>query len=269
MAYFSYRNLKKVIKKQDKKFISVYGSLFYEFKNNNGLLSTQYYALFFLRRNIFIFAQIFLNDYPETQLTICIICSFMVIFKQFILYMILYSPFEDRILQTTNLISEIGIALTLFCLSGYFLEQNVEKLEILDDIIIYLVASIMIVLTLGPIFISARSLVQFIKEKMTQNTLKSNKINPLKRVNRNKTKKVLSKLEDSFDAPIVNTPNIQSPEISDIDSSDLTVTSRPNNYYILSNQHQKLQEDTKKSEENVQEFYGKQIEIETIKNESR
>ena len=53
--------------------VKSYGSLFFEFKNNQGILSSMYYVWFFLRRLLYVANLIFLRDFVALQFSLNIL----------------------------------------------------------------------------------------------------------------------------------------------------------------------------------------------------
>ena len=72
-------------------FQSKYSSLFGEFKNNKGYLSSQYYSIFLLRRLIFLLSQVLLNNYQFTQAIINIVSSLLQLG-----FLIICMPFKEN-----------------------------------------------------------------------------------------------------------------------------------------------------------------------------
>ena len=77
--YFSLKNSKKI--SNDNELNANWGTLFYEFNNDKGLGSSQFYFYFFVRRIFYMIIQFFLQDWPIIQLTLNIVLSSAVIFK--------------------------------------------------------------------------------------------------------------------------------------------------------------------------------------------
>ena len=75
----SYKNREKIANKDDE-IEANWGTLFYEFNNDKGLGSSQYYFYFFTRRILFMIIQFFMQDYPIIQVSLNIVLSLMVIF---------------------------------------------------------------------------------------------------------------------------------------------------------------------------------------------
>lgn len=143
------------------------------------------------------------------------------------LYLIVYVPFEDKIIQYINVITEIGISITLICLSGYFLEISESSVSYVDDIVMYLVALIMLVQTIGPILITVRTVYLIIKQKMTKNGFKNStsRIKPIHNSGKNGKRIDKDKLEDFFGDEDVSPT---SPAVT-LDE-DYTVGQRPNQF---------------------------------------
>lgn len=143
--------------------ITRYGSLFSEFKNNRGILSSMFYPIYYLRRIVFALSQVMLNNYPIIQVSMNLGFNFL----QFS-HLIYYRPFKD----IDVLISEfVGESCTLF-VSGvicFLLKKNSnEELKLIEDLIIYSILSCGIIQYL----VCLRSLLASIS-KLIKKSLKS------------------------------------------------------------------------------------------------
>ena len=177
ILFLSYIAFNDIQDRRNLTFHNKYASLFGEFKNNDGYLSTQYYSLFFLRRLEFLLSQVFLNDYLYAQTIINIVAS---IFQ--VLFLIVYLPFKD----TGALISVISgeIATTIFmCGSLIFLtEISQENSAIVEIILIYIVICSMLVQTLvclHSIIISITLILKRVLREKKINAIKVHKIIPI------------------------------------------------------------------------------------------
>ena len=92
------------IKNGSDQFKKKWGSLFLEFKNDRGLLSSQYYLIYFTRRVAYALSQIYLNSLPFVQGGINIFFSLMTL-----THLLYYKPFKDGTILTTNIIGEINM----------------------------------------------------------------------------------------------------------------------------------------------------------------
>ena len=98
----------------DKGFTKVYGSLFTEFKNDRGTISSLYYVWFFARRVFYVANLIFLRDFVGLQLALNILhCCFSIAFLG------IYSPYKGRFTNFVTLYSEIAVVF-IFALCGSF-----------------------------------------------------------------------------------------------------------------------------------------------------
>ena len=59
---------------------NLYGTLFHEFKDDAGVLQSQFYTLFFLRRLLFVTIIFVLIDYPIIQICLCEVLSLSVLY---------------------------------------------------------------------------------------------------------------------------------------------------------------------------------------------
>ena len=126
-------------------FKKKWGSLFLEFKNDKGYLSSQYYLIYFTRRVVYAFSQIYLNYLPFLQGGINVFCSLLTL-----AHLLYYRPFKDSAIMVTNIIGEINMTLVmslvyilLWDVSPWY-EKKIEKsviYSILCSILIQIVVS--------------------------------------------------------------------------------------------------------------------------------
>ena len=149
---FSYVSLTE-IKTKDEDFEQKWGSLFNEFKNDRGFLSSQYYFIYFSRRVAYVLSQVYLNSYLFLQGGLNIFFSFLTL-----IFLLFYVPFKDSAVFYSNLVGEISITVVMiatFCFL-WDLEEFIQgKLESL--IIFSVIAGIMIQFLIS-IFIFGKSL---------------------------------------------------------------------------------------------------------------
>ncbi|CAG9335175.1 unnamed protein product [Blepharisma stoltei] len=159
---FSYKN-KNRIQSREKSFFASFSSLFYEFRTDRGLLGTQYYCVFFLRRLIYIINLVYLRDFPQTEVTINIVLSLMTI-----MHLWFFWPFEDSILQVSNFLTEILIFLIMSATSVYLFDLEQEIVSIVENAIIATVVTAIGIQSCASIAIFGKTLYGVIKNKLTK-----------------------------------------------------------------------------------------------------
>ena len=155
-------------------FQTKYSSLFGEFKNSKGYLSSQYYSVFLLRRLSFMLSQVLLNDYLFIQAIINIASSLLQLG-----FLIIYLPFKD----TGALLSVISgeIATTIF-ISGslvFLYDISPSISAIVEIVMIYSAVSgilIQIFVCIHSTLISLKQLWKVLKERIKLD--KTHKIAP-------------------------------------------------------------------------------------------
>ncbi|CAG9335203.1 unnamed protein product [Blepharisma stoltei] len=158
--YFTYKNRYKIQRNQ-RNFALLYDSFFYEFQTEKGFIYSLYYFVFFIRRLLYTVNLVFLCEYPKTQVFINIICSLMSIF-----YLIFYRPFKDRILQISNLISEIMIGVIMCATSFYLFEVSSSIISGIENAIIFISMIIMGAQFFSSVSIFLRTIYQIIRHKI-------------------------------------------------------------------------------------------------------
>ena len=131
---------KKLILVENEQFFKKYGSMYNEFKNIRGISKSLYYLIFFIRRILFIYSQIFLNEFLYLQSSLNLFGSCFCI-----IYLIIYIPFKDKITFFTVLLGEL-FSLEVTALSMVFIKYDDQlSVDIISDTIIY---SILIMIAL-------------------------------------------------------------------------------------------------------------------------
>lgn len=134
------------IQSEETEFKSKFGSLFDEFKNDRGQISSCYYALYFIRRIVFILSQLVLNSSPFVQFGLNVGFTLLTL-----AYLVFYRPFKVATNGVSNLISEISILLvqvTTFTFNFEFPKSTVEVLEIfiISSVLVTMVCQLIIYL---------------------------------------------------------------------------------------------------------------------------
>lgn len=104
-----------------------WGTFYKEFKINKGFLSSQFYAIYFLKRFIFTLSQIFLNSITALQSSLNLFCAFV----SFV-YFCYFRPFRDPLIQASNFLSEIcalGVQSAVIFLIFDIGEKAIEIIE--------------------------------------------------------------------------------------------------------------------------------------------
>ena len=140
MLLCSYIHYSKINDPLSPDFNRKYGSLFQEFKNNKGFLSTQYYLVFFCRRIVYLFTQIYLNSYPYVQTIINIVFSLVQI-----VHLLYYLPFKEVHILISVIAGEVA-SVIFITLSISFLGNISDTTSAgLEGVMIYSVIASMVV----------------------------------------------------------------------------------------------------------------------------
>lgn len=122
-------------------FLKIYGTLFDEFKNDQGLLSSFYYPLFFWRRAFYVFAIAMLGDYFFAQAAITL--SFSLLNLAFLLH---YMPYaKGRLTNIVAAITEVGIFLIFAMSASYEHDYTDDNSRIIMWTIVALIFAVMFV----------------------------------------------------------------------------------------------------------------------------
>lgn len=123
---------------KDKVFYQRFGSLFSEFKNDRGFFSTLYYAIFFLRRLVYLITQVYLNSAVFTQSGINVIFSFIQTF-----YLLYYRPFKEKDLLISSIIGDTSVSIVLLLSTFFIADIGAGLSYVLETVIIYIVIGCM------------------------------------------------------------------------------------------------------------------------------
>ena len=117
-----------------------FGSLYIEFKNDRGFLSTLFYTVYLIRRTQYMFTIIFFDYNPTAQISLNIVFSLL----QFV-YLAFYRPFKEKITLLSEFIGEICIIL-LFIISVGYLPGNDRDLKLSVDLVFIILVVVAIAL---------------------------------------------------------------------------------------------------------------------------
>jgi hypothetical protein len=124
-VYFVYKNYERFQDPEEKDFRTKFGSVFDEFKNDKGLLSSSFYCLFFLRRLLYVGILYLLQDFPLVQVILNITQSLGAL-----MFLLVFRPYKEKYLNFSNIYAELCITLT-FGLLGLFLLDLSNSLEVI------------------------------------------------------------------------------------------------------------------------------------------
>ena len=120
--FYSKKNLSHIANKEDRDFYNKWGTLFEEFKNDKGFISTQFYLVFILRRFLFSISQVFLNSVPILQVSINIAWTIILIF-----YIVYFRPYIEKKLMISELIGEFAILVTMILSMLFFADLSQDS----------------------------------------------------------------------------------------------------------------------------------------------
>lgn len=171
----SFVTISRIIDINDTEFYNHFGSLFNEFKNNKGFLSSQYYSLFFIRRLTFIILQVFLNDYLIFQA--CFNTAFSLFF---VIFLFCYRPYKEIIVFISIIAGEICNLLIFGITIGFLYEKYAKIIIEFESTIILLIVGAMGVQFLTSVYglaIGLKALWKKIEKYNAISFLKTNKNN--------------------------------------------------------------------------------------------
>ena len=153
LVFFSVYKSYSRINNQDINFHKKWGSLFLEFKNDRGFLSSQFYFLYYFRRAAYVFSQVYLNSNVYAQGALNSFFSCLVL-----AFLFFYKPFKDTIIYYSNVIGEITITIVMI-LTNCFLWKMDSIVELkIEMTIIFIVLSGMMIQFIISIYLFGKAL---------------------------------------------------------------------------------------------------------------
>ena len=156
---------KEVKLEQETPGLSLYASLFYEFKNDSKATQSQYYTVFFFRRLLFVIILFVLKDYPIIQLFLCEVLMCSVIYKQMLLFIIFTMPFCEKALNYANIVTELGLVLIFPIISLYLFDISTGTKTFFDYVLIIIVNTIVSSQMSVSLFTFSKTVIQKIKNR--------------------------------------------------------------------------------------------------------
>ena len=145
LLIFGYRNYPYISKSDNFEFHSKWGSLFLEFKNNKGFLSTQFYTIFICRRLAYIFSQVYLNAHLYLQSFLNIGISLLQL-----IYVLYYLPYKDSLVMVSSILGELSTT-SVIIISILFINQpSLQSQATLSTTMVFFILTSMV----GQSFIS-------------------------------------------------------------------------------------------------------------------
>ncbi|OMJ72117.1 hypothetical protein SteCoe_29526 [Stentor coeruleus] len=127
----SFISFSRIKDEKDDEYHKKFGSLFYEFKNNKGFISSQYYTLYFVRRFVFIISQVYLNNVLFIQAGLNV--GFSLISVTFLLF---YRPYKETYIFVSVLAGEICIFIVFSLALVFLFEFSASVLATLESAVV-------------------------------------------------------------------------------------------------------------------------------------
>ena len=171
--YFTFKNRNKITS-SDQEVSANWGTLFYEFNNDKGLGSSQYYFYFFARRILYMMIQFFLQDDPIVQLTLNIVLSVTVRLMQNFVYLATFRPFSETILNVSNLVSEFGIFMIFSLCAINLMKITQDMHDNIDDLLVTFITLIMSTQMASSVLVFLKTVVIILRKKMAKKVVPIN-----------------------------------------------------------------------------------------------
>lgn len=159
VALFAKRNSENIRSSEEgSKFYRKWGSLFYEFDYQESEESHYFYVMFLSIRLCYSFNLVVFTGFPLLQCMVNIVMMF-----GSVAFMGLIRPDQEKVLQVTNFLTEVGVAL-VFIEVSYFIDGDSDYYYIAENCIIYTTIASIGMQSLGPLLLSLMSLIKRIKK---------------------------------------------------------------------------------------------------------
>lgn len=169
-----------------------WGTLFYEFNNDKGLGSSQFYFYFFLRRIFYISILIFLRDWPIIQISLNFTITTAVIDIQNFFYLMTFRPFSEQILNFSNGLSELSVMLIFIFIAVSNFSISESLYSSISMLLIKLVDTLMGVQMAASILVFIKNIYRILKIRF------KNRIIPIATATTFETKTSKSKTLNNF-----------------------------------------------------------------------
>ncbi|OMJ83265.1 hypothetical protein SteCoe_15853 [Stentor coeruleus] len=147
----SFLNKEEILgKSQD--LMKKWGSFYTEFKIKNNFWSSQFYLFYFIRRLIYVFSQIYLNQTLYLQGGIQIFCSIFTL-----CYLFYYRPFKNVSVCISTIISEISMTMVFILIYLFLFDLPNEFYNVIESVIIGIVLASIIIQFLVSLFNACKS----------------------------------------------------------------------------------------------------------------
>lgn len=153
-------------KDDQQEFDTMYGTLFYEFNNDKGVMTSNFYVFFFLKRATYGIILMLLRGYGVVQMTLILILSFA-----FLIYLIAFKPFGEKMLNFSNIFSEVATLLIFILITWLLFDLSDKSLERLDNVIYYLVYAIMGIQMCASVGLMVKTIKNKIDEKRKKSSV--------------------------------------------------------------------------------------------------
>ena len=117
---------------------SMYGTLFYEFNDDKGLMASNFYVYFFIKRGFYGVILMLLGNYGLLQMSLIVTICLAYFF-----YLLMFRPFSDSILNYSNLFCELSTLIIFGLIAWLQFEVSSNTQDNIDSAIYYLINVIM------------------------------------------------------------------------------------------------------------------------------
>jgi hypothetical protein len=165
LCYFIIRRNKSKVMGNTDEYKNLYGTLFYEFNTDENLASSNFYIYFFLRRLAYCAILFLLSDVAILQMSLSITLSLAVIFTQNLFYLSFTTPFSEKILNYSNIFSELGISIFFGIYSILLFDISSNNKNKIDWVLKIVINTMMAVQMIASLWLTGKFIYTKVKEK--------------------------------------------------------------------------------------------------------
>lgn len=165
LCYFVIRRNKIKVTENAIEYKNLYGTLFYEFNTDENLASSNFYIYFFLRRIAYCAILFLLSDVAILQMSLSITISLAVSFIQNLFYLSFTTPFSEKILNYSNIFSELGISIFFVIYSILLFDISSSNRIKVDWALKIIINTMMAVQMIASLWLTGKFIYTKVKEK--------------------------------------------------------------------------------------------------------
>ncbi|OMJ95266.1 hypothetical protein SteCoe_1482 [Stentor coeruleus] len=194
LCFFIIRRNKRKVTENVDEYKNLYGTLFYEFNTDENLASSNFYIYFFLRRLAYCAILFLLSDIAILQMSLSITISLANLF-----YLLFAIPFSEKILNYSNIFSELGISVFFVIYSMLLFDISSSNKNIIDWALKVIINTMMAVQMIASIGLTGKFIYTKVKERKNRQQITGKFIYTKVKERKNRQQRIFSEGVSSKD----------------------------------------------------------------------